>query len=191
MAFVWNKLVEPADLIALMEQASRLLHWLGDLLQSCAPILFLVHPLPLGELAPRMLTSEADTPETDDGNVWDVWQTEKAKESLCNLENNDSDSCKILPGEWSDGMDPNKRNKGNCGSVHVTSFTMIGHKENSNDPSPIFPASIDTNNSNQMDSHHMLCEDLCELREPATFFYGAKMMKVQVMHFLTEQDWTE
>ena len=140
---------------------------------SCVlPSDFLRLHFPLGKLEPHMIKTENDTPDIGiDGSVEEIWQTNKAKETLKNLENNDNESHKLLIGEWSDGMDPNGRNKNNRGSVHVTSFTMVGKKENSNDHNLTFPVSISSDKSNHTEVRQTLCEDTKKPREPTIFLW--------------------
>ena len=56
---------------------------------------------------------------------------------------------KILISEWSDGFDPNGMNKGNRGSVHITTFSIFG-KHGNNDPELSFPAGVCNDKSSKM-----------------------------------------
>ena len=59
-----------------------------------------------------MMETENDTSNMgDDGSVKEIQQTKMGKKFLHILENKDNESWELLIGEWSDGMDPNGRNK--------------------------------------------------------------------------------
>ena len=69
----------------------------------------------------------------------------------------------------------------------MTSFTMVGKKENSNDHNLTFPASISSDKSNHTEVRQMLHEDT-KTERTHHFFDGNELVKVQVPHFITEQD---
>ena len=112
-----------------------------------------------------------------------VWQTKKAGESLRNLETRDDSTCKMSLSEWSDGFDPNSASKNNRGSMHIASFSLLGHK-NRNDPNLSFPSTISKDNSNHTDTQRKVYDDLKSLRKHTEFWNGKEFIKVQVAFFL-------
>ena len=82
-----------------------------------------------------------------------------------NLEIQDDSTYKILLSEWSDGFDPNGTSKNNRGSIHITSFSLLGHT-NRNDPNLSFPSTVSKDNINHIDIRRNVYDDLKSLRKP-------------------------
>ena len=139
-----------------------------------------------GVLEPHMIKCVDDI-EYSTNEISTIWQSKKARECLQNLEINDDSTYKILLSEWSDGFDPNSTSKNNRGSIHITSFSLLGH-QNRNDHNLSFPSTISNDNSNHIDIRRIVYDDLKNLRKPTEFWIGKEFIKVQVIHFLTIQD---
>ena len=77
----------------------------------------------MGLVIPSMVKT-VDNIKYSDGGISEALQSRKAKDCLNNLKVQDDSCYKILLCEWSDRFDPNN-NKSNCGSIHVTTFSIF------------------------------------------------------------------
>jgi hypothetical protein len=133
-----------------------------------------------------MIKPEADI-TCNGGTVRTAWQSKKASEALKSLPTKDDSTYKILLADWSDSFDPNGTSKSNRGSVHAITCSLLC-ENNRNNRDLSFLVSLSNDKSNHMEVRRAMYKDLKELAEPTKVFDGTKMIKIQVVHFVTIQD---
>ena len=138
----------------------------------------------LGCLQPHMILTEKDIPQSD-GTVFCSWQSQRAREILKRHKGNDCH--KVLMCEWSDGFDPNRKNKDNRGSVHITTLSLLGYK-NHNDRNLSFPITVASNKSDLIEIRRKIYEDIKLLEKPTPFFDGKKVIMIQFFLLVSIKD---
>ena len=118
-----------------------------------------------------------------------VWETNRTKSALRSLEEKNGTIYKILLTEQSDVFDPNGSNKNNRGSIHITIFSLFG--KNTNNVQLLFPSTINHNKSDYIIARKRVYEDLRQFGKPFSLFDSNKFIKIQIILFITIQDWVE
>ena len=109
------------------------------------------------------------------GEVSTVWQSKRSKELLLSMEKDNPETYKVLISEWSDGFDQNGMNKGNRGSVHITTFSIFG-KHGNNDQELSFPAGVCNDKSSKIEIRRKLYEDINELKNQRNFSWEKNLL---------------
>ena len=94
---------------------------------------------------------------------------------------------KLMIVEWGDGADPNGQNKGQRGSVHVTSVSLLSDLSRNN-PRNTFPISIGRGGNESMDRQRNFIAGLKELQKPTKVFDGTTVKRIQTCLFACIHD---
>ena len=121
-----------------------------------------------------------------EGVSLDIWKSPHAKKQLQSLLDRNSNSMKAALVKWSDGCDPNTSSKGNRGSVHVCTVTLISL--NDNDSCYTFLMHMGRKDCNHYKVNKILIEDLKFLRVSKCYYDGNKFNIMQFLEFATIHD---
>lgn len=123
------------------------------------------------------------------GETSTFWQTHQATKLLYENENSGSGrtGCeatteKLLICLWSDGCDPNARNKTNRGSMHITTASILC-RDNRNDPNNTFVLAMGREGADHSKVRELIYSDIKKLESTHKFFDGSKLVDVQVLLF--------
>lgn len=138
--------------------------------------------------------------QLDDVNQYDIgrisgsnrkvrtyWESECARKNLKKLPKSNLPVKIILVCEWSDGCDPNGRNKGNRGSVHIISVSLLSTK-NKNSIKNTFVLGISKDKTDHEHVRRLIYEDIKQLENATVFYDGNQKVRLQVINHVSIQD---
>lgn len=85
-------------------------------------------------------------------------------DSINNAIVSNSDTLKLLVSLWSDGCNPNARNKTNCGSMHITTISILSNV-NRNDENNTFVLAIGQEGDNHSAVRKIIYKGITKLAE--------------------------
>ena len=120
------------------------------------------------------------------GTTEDIWQSINAKKQLQRLLHRSSSTMKAGIVKWSDGCDANTSSKGNRGSVHVCTVTLIANDNNNSEYT--FLIHVGREDTNHHEVNRILMEDLQSLAVPTVFYDGQDYNQYQMVHLASIHD---
>jgi hypothetical protein len=108
------------------------------------------------------------------------WDTRRVHD-LCSVPGNTgTDVKKILISLWSDGCDPNARNKTNRGSMHITTVTFLSDV-NRNDAKNTFVLAIGREGEDHSEVREILYNDIKRLANGHKYYDGKGFVELEVI----------
>ena len=128
-------------------------------------------------IKPHVIKSLEDV-DTSNG-VSMYWQSEQAINEMEELAvPNDSSTGKVLMCVWSDGFDPNGKNKCNRGSVHVISMSLLA-AHNQNEFMLSFVVALSREECDHASIRKIISDDIESMRHPQDYYDGEKIVSLQ------------
>lgn len=115
-------------------------------------------------------------------SVGGYWETDRAFELSNKLSScdQDEDVQKLLISIWSDGCDPNSRNKSNRGSLHITTVSVLSDIDR-NCENNTFVVAIGREGGDHSFVRELLYKDIKKLEKTHSYFDGKRILKLQII----------